>query len=260
MSFRRPLSVSLPPAAVRSGESRLFLHFDRLLRHIIGGFLRAPALKGCPLLSALMRKWAALHWYVPALQWKFNVLSVNNTQHQSRICALIKERFLCLCSLQNKMHFRNWLSKYFYVFLIKVIVQTHIFQQWQTIAFFKAIPRLSVFTVPAKWTSSPAVYQSLPSPKILQCFDYKRNKMFPSLAISNSQYIIIWIVTNLSKPSSSPSLFHPRQLIFFFPWQGSWLHCIISTSPLPAWKNLFWQLQAAEAAKRGFCRLLPSLY
>lgn len=43
------LSVYLPPAATDSQESRLFLHFDRLLCQIIGGFLVVLAL---PVISA----------------------------------------------------------------------------------------------------------------------------------------------------------------------------------------------------------------
>lgn len=73
--------VSLPPAVIDfQSRSQLFLHFDRLLCHIIGGFLGALALKVCPLLSALMRKWAALYWYVP-----------------EQMCTLIKISVLCLC-------------------------------------------------------------------------------------------------------------------------------------------------------------------
>lgn len=104
------LSPSLPPAAIGSHESRLFSHPDRLLCHIIGGFLWALALKVCPLLSALMRKWAALHWYVPEQQWKFNVLSVNNTQH-SQMCTLIKISALrlCLCALFFSCSLQNWI-------------------------------------------------------------------------------------------------------------------------------------------------------
>lgn len=43
------LSVSLPPAVTDSQESRLFVHFDRLLCQIIGGFLGVLAL---PVISA----------------------------------------------------------------------------------------------------------------------------------------------------------------------------------------------------------------
>lgn len=43
------LSVSLPPAVIDSQESRLFLHFDRLLCQIIGGFLGVLAF---PVISA----------------------------------------------------------------------------------------------------------------------------------------------------------------------------------------------------------------
>lgn len=84
------------PSCNRFPGKLAFLYFDRLLCHIIGGFLGALALKVCPLLSVLMRKWVALHWYVPEQQWKFNGQSVNNTQ-QNQMCASIKISVLCLC-------------------------------------------------------------------------------------------------------------------------------------------------------------------
>lgn len=60
-----------------------------------------------PLLSVLMRKWVALHCYVPELQCKCNVPSVNSTQ-KSPTCSVIKISVSSarvfsssLCSLQN---------------------------------------------------------------------------------------------------------------------------------------------------------------
>lgn len=125
------LFVSLPPAVTDSQESRVFLHFERLLCHIIGAFLGALALKVCSLLSVLMRKWAVLPRYVPQPQWKFNVPSVNNTQ-QSPICTSIVMRslYLCtralfiFCSLESKMLFESLLFYLLYCVSYQMNIKT----------------------------------------------------------------------------------------------------------------------------------------
>lgn len=67
------------------------------------------------------------------------------------------------------------------------------------------------------------------TPKILQCLHCWGNKMSPSFAILNSQYLIIWIVTNLSKPSSFPS-FTPSAVFFLFLDKAA--GCIVSSQSL----------------------------
>lgn len=70
-------------------------------------------------------------------------------------------------------------------------------------------------------------------------------------AILNTQYIIIWIVTNSSEPLSNFFFSLTRQLAALYH-----LKCLASLRL----QNLFWQVQAAQSAKRGFGRLLRSLY
>lgn len=69
------------------------------------------------------------------------------------------------------------------------------------------------------------------SPNILQCLHCEGNKMFPSFAILNSQHIIVWIVTILSKPSSFSS-FTPSAVSFFLDRAaGCLVSCQCLTSP-----------------------------
>lgn len=129
-----------------------------------------------------MRKWLVLHRYALEQRRRFNVLSVNNTQ-QNPIIHLNKDKCLWLSVIFVFCPLKNDEYKYF-----NVCKLTH--------RGFKRtfICSSSVHnTHTAQWDPSfPSVHKRL-------------SRLSPS---SNSQYIIIWMVTNSYKPSSFP--LHPR--------------------------------------------------
>lgn len=148
------------------------------------------------------------------------------------------------------------------MFLIKAHVETQYFfarlyDNGKQLYFLRRFPDL--FILPANWISClvrPSRLSVLSfTPKILQCLHCGGNKMFPSFAILNSQYIIIWIVTNLSKPSSFPS-FSPSAVFFFLDRAAG---CIVSSQCLasPRVQTFFGNYKQPSQPREAFVDSFP---
>ena len=132
-------------------------------------------------------------------------------------------------------------------------------QQRRTIAFFKEIPTLiysasKMIKQPSKTQSSISHLlhsKNTPVPP-LHCGG---TKMFPSFAILNSQYIIIWIVTNSSRPSSFPS-FSPLSCFFFLDRAAG---CIVSSQCLasPRVQTFFGNYKQPSQPREAFVDSFP---
>lgn len=220
------LSVLLPPAVTDSQESCVFLHFDRPIRCIIAGFSGSGSIKGLFPVISTNRKMSSI-----------SEMSVNNTQQNQR------------CSF-----------KPFFFFVLRRI------DSFFSVSWFGTNQYPGILS--RKWFQLPGIIYKMKNfgDVLTLKFEQQFNNRYFNTAVGGAKpgqdtvfVSIPYCIGRSDFIKAIVFLFHPLSSLFI-PWRGSQLRYIISMSHFTASMNLSWQLQAAQAAKTGFCRLVPSLY